>query len=277
MRRISIAVALSTLLLVSILSAQQTVTGKPANTPKSGVAIDTVVNCTTAKNGYIPVFTVAPTRNITICNSAIYQANGNVGIGTTSPVATLDVNGGINTATTYEIVGSTVLSVGDPNAGNLFLGFQAGGSSTTGYANVFTGFLTGYSNTTGHDSTFTGNNAGTFNTTGSFNVFTGASAGHLNTTGDSNTFTGTGAGGLNTTGSFNVFTGGGAGYNNATGSYNVFTGNIAGYNNTNGNNNVYIANVGLSRARNPAPSASGATVTTATAHKPPLISWVYTA
>jgi hypothetical protein len=241
MRRasISLVIALSTLLLVSICSAQQ-------NTTKLVGGPDTVVNCTTAKNGYIPVFTVAPTPNITICNSVIYQANGNIGIGTTSPAATLDVAGGINTATTYEIVGSTVLSVGDPYnpyAGNLFLGFQAGGN-TTGYANVFTGFLTGYYNTTGAGNVFTGNNAGFYNATGSFNVFTGASAGHLNTTGASNTFTGAGAGEVNTTGSDNVFTGSGAGYNNATGSYNVFTGSSGGYFNTNGNNNVYIANVG---------------------------------
>jgi hypothetical protein len=59
----------------------------------SGVGIDTVVNCTTAQNNYVPLFTSAAPPNIVICNSAIYQANGNIGIGTTSPVATLDVRG----------------------------------------------------------------------------------------------------------------------------------------------------------------------------------------
>jgi len=70
MRRIStsIVIALSTLLFVSVTSAQQTATtsqqtatsaGNPANTTKLGGGPDAVSNCVGAQKGRIAVFTAA--------------------------------------------------------------------------------------------------------------------------------------------------------------------------------------------------------------------------
>ena len=53
--------------------------------------------------------------------SSIYYNNGNVGIGTSSPAAKLDVDGDISTASNYKIGGSTVLSTAGND--NTFCGF----------------------------------------------------------------------------------------------------------------------------------------------------------
>ncbi len=130
-----------------------------------------------------------------------------------------------------------------PNAssaiGNVFIGYDAGKSITTGDNNSFVGQLAGTSTTTGYRNVFTGNGAGINNTTGFRNVFSGSEAGLNNTTGISNTFSGNEAGYYNTTGRFNVFTGNQAGYKNTSGWGNVFTGNQAGYKNTSGRYNVF--------------------------------------
>jgi hypothetical protein len=196
--------------------------------------------------------------------------SGNVGVGTTSPSAKLDVDGDINISSAYKIGGSTVLSVTDPNntfvgvgagenntagagtyvgynAGynnrgnfNTFIGDMAGYSNTTGYSNTFSGYRTGYSNTTGYNNTFSGNRAGHSNTTGGGNTFLGASTGHSNTIGGGNTFVGNGAGNFNTEGFSNTFLGAVAGYFSTTGHYNTFVGCKAGYNNTTGHENIFL-------------------------------------
>ena len=275
----SIAFALSTLLLVSICSAQQTSDDKQNNSKQgtSPIGIEGPVIGGDGTANYIPIWR---TPNY-LLSSVIYQASGgNVGIGTTSPVAKLDVNGGINSATIYQLGGSNVLSTGSPANGNLFVGVGAGASDMGGqdedntfsgynagyrnstgggFQNTFTGAFAGYSNTEGFENTFygtgagynnngsyntfTGVSAGFYNTTGAYNAFTGYNAGSYSTTGVQNTFTGASAGQTNISGSYNTFTGSGAGTNNTTGSYNTFYGWSAGAFST-GNNNIYLGGPG---------------------------------
>ena len=172
---------------------------------------------------YIPIWST-PSY---LLSSVIYQdASRNIGIGTTTPVATLDVNGGVNSATNYQIGGSGVLSIGSSPDQNVFLGQGAGSSNIAGQgrSNAFSGYQAGFSNTTGSFNTFTGAQAGSANTTGVQNVFNGVVAGESNTTGFQNTFVGEAAGIDNTTGFQNIFLGNVAGLNNTTGSYDIYIG-----------------------------------------------------
>ncbi len=259
MRRLSIAILLSTLLLVSICSAQQTSTTAPAKSP---VGIDGPIIGGDGTTNYIAIWA---TPNY-LLSSVIYQSTaGNVGVGTTSPAAKLDVNGNVNAATTYGIGGSTVLTIASPADANLFTGVGAGVNNVagSGLGNVFSGYDAGYSNTTGSDNVFLGSAAGELNTTGSDNVFLGPLAGQRNTTGSGNVFSGIQAGENNTSGYDNAFTGNMAGFSNTTGfgntffgydagagnttgEFNTFFGFGAGAYNTTGSNDVYIANVGPS-------------------------------
>ena len=174
-------------------------------------------------------------------SSAIYQTGGNVGVGTTTPKATLDVNGSINSAATYGIGGSSVLSIGSPADSNLFLGVGSGASNIAGqgFQNAFSGYGAGFSNTTGWSNTFGGYQAGLSNTTGSLNTFSGAAAGLHNTSGGGNTFYGAEAGFSNTSGGTNTFFGEEAGYSNTSGTNNTFSGHTAGHANTTGGANTF--------------------------------------
>jgi len=262
MRRISIVIALFTLLLVSICSAQQASDNRNTRSGQnaSPIGIDGPIIGGDGVKNYISIW-VTPNY---LVSSAIYQASGgSIGIGTTTPVAALDVNGGINSATTYGVGGSSVVSIGSPADQNLFLGVEAGAnnvagrgqantftgaqaglSNTTGTQNTFYGAFAGSSNTTGIQNTFFGEAAGLNNTTGAGNTFAGFFAGYANTTGLNNTFSGYYAGHTNITGDGDTFLGFGAGGSNTTGSENTFLGVNAGSNNTTGSYDVYIANQG---------------------------------
>src|SRR6266496_2784925 len=76
----------------------------------------------------------------------VIRPNGNVGIGTNNPGAKLDVAGDINTSTQYKISTQTVLRVGLPTAGNVFVGSDAG-FNNNGAGNSFFGFNAGASAT----------------------------------------------------------------------------------------------------------------------------------
>src|SRR5436190_3130122 len=79
------------------------------------------------------------------------KSSGNVGIGTNNPAAKLDVAGDINTSTQYKISTQTVVRVGLPTAGNVFVGSDAG-FNNNGAGNSFFGFTAGASATPTNDS-----------------------------------------------------------------------------------------------------------------------------
>jgi hypothetical protein len=191
----------------------------------------------------------------TLSGTNLYSAAaGNVGIGTTSPVRKLDVDGEINTSSSYQIEGITVLSVeGSANvhvgafvgpastgAGNTFVGETAGYSNTSGGSNTFVGYQAGVNNVTASNNTFVGYSAGKENGTGVWNTFLGFGAGYANTTANYNVFLGMNSGRYNTTGYSNTFVGTQAGLDTEDGADNVYIGRSAGYNNVSGIGNVFL-------------------------------------
>ena len=215
---------------------------------------------------YIPLWK----SDTTLTSSKLFQSTaGDIGVGTTTPAATLDVNGAVNAATSYNL-GENAFAFGSFTEGNAFLGFagnstmtgidntasgfEALHSNTSGYLNTVSGYgalynnTTGYhntvmgsalySNTTGYANTAIGNAALFSNTTGVENTAVGASALSDNSTACCNTATGYGALAGNTTGTPNTATGTYALYSNTTGTYNTATGYYALEANSTGTNNT---------------------------------------
>ncbi len=194
--------------------------------------------------------------NWVVDNNNIYNAGMFVGIGTSSPLQRLDVNGNINIPldSAYMIGNRRILRTEGNNiyigentginnlasSSNTFLGDDAGEQNVVGSQNTFLGTETGYVNTTGNQSTFVGNRAGFANTIGNENTFIGAYAGQFNTEGEHNSFLGVTTGTLNTTGSENTFLGAHAGYFNTTGSFNTYVGNFTAQNAGAGNYNTLL-------------------------------------
>ncbi len=125
----------------------------------------------------------------TLTSSKLFQSTaGDVGVGTTSPAATLDVDGTINAATAYNLAGG-VFALGNGSRGNAFLGF-AGNSTTTGTDNTATGAGALEDNTTGSANKAYGQAALVNTNTGSDNAAFGTNALFNNTTGAENTAVG---------------------------------------------------------------------------------------
>jgi hypothetical protein len=250
-------------LLISLTTSAQ----EPAPSPMSGASsdggrlnsLDKTPACTIFQGqpNSIPLWVNA----LAIGSSVMYQDPNTkfIGVGTSHPGATLDVNGNANAAV-YQIGGGNVLGIGKPVNANLFAGLSAGANDIPdqGITNTFVGSLAGQANDVGSDNTFVGSRCGNANTGGMKNTFIGSSAGLANNTGSHNVFMGAQAGAGNTTGSGNTFTGYASGINNtegegntlygfesgthATGSYNTFVGYQTGFNNVSGSWNIYIAN-----------------------------------
>ncbi|MFI5056956.1 MAG: tail fiber domain-containing protein [Candidatus Acidiferrales bacterium] len=176
---------------------------------------------------------------------------GNIGIGTKTPAATLDVVGTLNLpATTSATMG--VISLGGTrfahNFGteNAFFGVSAGNFTMTGSQNAAFGFLTFNVNTTGSFSSAFGNRALVRNTTGISNSAFGYLTLNANTTGGSNSAFGEGALFQVTGGSNNIAIGAGAGNNFLTSeSNNIDIGNQGV---TTESNTVRIGSVGTHTA-----------------------------
>jgi len=182
--------------------------------------------------GRIPVWKTSTTLG----NSQIAQSGGNVGVGTATPAAKLEVNGDAQVDGNFSLSGSILLNgigplVQAPNDGtnNFSAGVSALGGAATGNMNTAVGNYALALDSTGFNNTAVGESALFPNSTGSNNVAVGSGALLNNMTGDSNTAVGATAlvGGQNTIGSFNTALGYGAG------------GALV-----NGSNNLYIANGG---------------------------------
>jgi hypothetical protein len=197
-----------------------------------------------------------------IARLTVKGGSGNVGIGTTTPVAPLEVNGNAQVDGNLTVSGS-ILSPGGGGpvlqANNALGNFSAGlgalppattgtwdtavgdnalQSNTTGYANTASGYGAMASNTTGLGNTATGSFALYLNTTGGGNTATGDNALYGNTTGSVNTATGNQALMGNTSGGYNTATGDNALEFNSTGSSNTATGALALNSNTTGYSNT---------------------------------------
>jgi len=191
-------------------------------------------------------------NNIDAANAEIYPADQvrtiNVGIGTTTPGAKLEVTdealidgltvgqGGGNDATSTA-VGYNALSANIVGRGNTAVGYQALYSPTlSGNENTAVGKNTLYTNR-GDFNTAVGVSALLSNNTGGRNVAIGWEALAANTTGGRNTATGFAALRFNASGSFNTANGYGAlssntGSNNTAVGFNALTGNTTGIDNT---------------------------------------------
>ena len=163
---------------------------------------------------------------------------GNVGIGTSSPGARLEVAGG-----DARIHGLTVGRGGSGVLSNTAMGIQALLANTTGAANTAMGLNALVNNTTGNNQTALGHQTLFSNTTGGQNTAVGQNALVLNTTGNSNTATGFQALLNNTTGSNNIAAGADALFANTTGNNNTAIGVGAGSALTTGSNNTIIGRV----------------------------------
>ncbi len=177
-------------------------------------------------------------------NSNIFQSSAGIGIGTTSPAATLDVNGAVNAAAGYNVGGLRFVQ-GGVALGDAFIGANVGNSTMTGQINVAVGYYTFLNNTTGaYDSAF-GAGALYYNTTGAQNTASGTYALNANTTGGGNTASGFNALVANTTGTNNTANGSYAMNANTTGNFNSALGNVALYSNTTGIYNSAFGNNAL--------------------------------
>lgn len=193
-----------------------------------GYLAGSALQITTGKNatvGYLAGYKInTGYRNALLGGSAgqdITSGHDNVAIGgfAGENVNTGEHNISIGFYTNRYVIGNDYNIAIGGNAGsvntasnNLFIGYQAGKSNSSGTPNIFIGHNSGYSNLTGTNNTFTGYESG-YLATGSNNTFYGYYAGHGITTGIGNV--GIGYYALGATGStYNVGIGFESGLNN---------------------------------------------------------------
>ena len=196
------------------------------------------------------------TASATVGDSVVVEdGSGNVGVGTASPTAKLDVAGTARVTGTLTLGGHVNLA-GDIYRGsalfihtaadwsNTAVGREALSNATPGlaYDNTALGQRALRANTSGSYNTAVGKGALVYNTTGNQNTACGSMALAYNATGVQNTATGRYALGFNGTGSNNTACGYRALLNNTSGSNNIALGRFAGSSLTNGSSNISIGN-----------------------------------
>ncbi len=184
----------------------------------------------------------------------LIERAGNVGIGTTTPGARLDVNG--------ELLVNSV-RIGAKNTDSMFVGIQAlnalttgGGNTAVGYRSLFVndafqntaiGAYTLYSLTTTSGNTAVGYGAALYLVSGEYNTALGTNSLRAAAVGTRNasynTSLGYNSGFVITTGNYNTFVGSYAGYSVTTGASNIFIGSGSGESVTTGANNTIIGKV----------------------------------
>jgi hypothetical protein len=177
--------------------------------------------------------------NLNVVDSVITQdPSGNIGIGTTTPAAALDVaTGDLNLA--GNLLKRGVLFLHNFGAGNTFLGLGAGNLTMTGGNNTGNGAFALFNNTQGNSNTASGVFALVSNTTGGYNTASGVGALGNNTSGSNNTASGFQA--LdNNSGNSNTASGSGALFDNTSGFGNTASGYEALFGNTSGDDNTAI-------------------------------------
>ncbi len=161
--------------------------------------------------GYVPLWDASSD----IVNSMLFQtgsgSSAKMGISTTAPADTLDVNGTVNAANGF-YVGNRQFAFGVYNKGNAFLGFS--GNPTGGSDNTAVGVNALLTEVSGQGNTGTGWNALSTNN-GNHNTAAGDDALHLNRSGNSNSGFGFAALASNN-GSFNSALGSNAGTDQTT-------------------------------------------------------------
>src|ERR1700693_6614240 len=148
-------VVLSALLLLfssGFTQAQQRTTASSSNPKSDGNVIDAISG--SGKKDYVALWLTGSSLG----DSKIFQSSGGqIGIGTTTPAATLDVKGTVNAATSFNLGGSP-FSFGTFAKLNAFGGFS-GNSTMTGADNTAAGAYALANNTTGFENTAVGNGA----------------------------------------------------------------------------------------------------------------------
>lgn len=185
------------------------------------------------------------------------SVSGNVGIGTNTPSAKLEVAGGdarINalvvgkggsSVVTNTAIGVDVLANNASGSSNTGVGNGVLADNTTGFANSALGQGALLVNTTGNQNTAMGQVALAFNTTGGRNTAFGNRALWSNTSGTQNTAIGWSALENATIGANLIGIGPQALFNNLNASNNIGIGSQSLYNNTTGASNVAIGTVSM--------------------------------
>lgn len=170
------------------------------------------------------------------------NTNKRLGIGTSSPVQSLDVSGNINikyNTGALKIGNFDILHLRGSTA-NIFLGNYAGSNVSGTKFSTFIGYEAGRYDTASSYNTFVGSRAGFWSRKNMYNTYIGFGAGYNNTVGNSNTCIGYNASFNSNGSSDNTMVGTRTGYNNTTGGNNTFMGYEAGYSIRSGGNNTFI-------------------------------------